>query len=103
MSWSHLLIEGYCLFDKDKDEKIPDCCDNGPDNIGLNCLLKKEYKNSMCPFFGYKKTRSTIAITDGEGHVINFDSFESDDIDENKWIEGETRWIKKCSNIIDNI
>lgn len=102
MNWSHLLIEGYCVFNPEKDKALPSCCTNGAGKISFNCLLHDEEGKRMCPYFGFQKSKSTLALTNNEGNTIAFDSFESNQSDENKWQQEELRWVNEKAKVIKN-
>lgn len=101
MNWSHILIEGFCLFDTDSDSVVPSCCINGLGNTGINCLLSKETEKSMCPYFGFQEAKSTILLTNNIGVSIEFDSFDSDELDENEWRKKELDWIENKKELIN--
>ncbi len=103
MNWSHVLIEGFCLYNEDKEKKNPSCCINGIGKIGFHCLLFNEKKKAICPFFGFQKSKTTIALTNNEGDVIDYNSFESIELDEKKWREEEKKWLDQCVNVLKEL
>ncbi len=103
MSWSHILVEGYCLFDKKKHKKVPECCINGSNKIGFNCLIYNEEEHRFCPFLGLSKSKSTIALNNIEGKLVTYDTFELEDnfIDEKEWLYKESQWIKYWKKMLN--
>ncbi|MGE8033465.1 hypothetical protein [Lysinibacillus sp. NPDC093692] len=101
MSWTHIVLEGYCSFEENEGEEIPKCCSEKPGILGYHCLQDAVSKNNICPYFSFNSARSTLVLTDKNGKAIEFDSFFGDlDLSEKDWLVQEERWIKKWRKTI---
>ena len=66
--------------------------------------MNEEKINSICPYLIFGKARSTLALTDRNGEVINATIFWDDlKLSEEEWIMKEEEWIKKSNNILEKI
>ena len=93
----NILIEANCIFDYDnKDKSVPDCCLYGPNEISVNCLKHNGNMHQYCPFLIFGTAKATLALTDGDGDVINSDMFWGDfNMSSEVWIQKENEWINK--------
>lgn len=94
MAWNHLVLEGYCLFSKDKEE-IPRCCKYEPGILGLHCLDYDEEQHIYCPFFAYGNARTSLVLTGNHGEEVAHKTYSSDCVDEKEWMKNENLWIEK--------
>lgn len=101
MSWSHLLIEGHCLFDKENENSKPTHCKYGIENISTNCLYD-EKRGTICKYFGFKEAKSTLLLTNSQGKPVEFDSFDSSEKYVKKWKELEKERLNKWKRILDS-
>lgn len=105
MGWKHIVVEGYCFFEsnKNKENKIPEFCINGPGSLGLQCIAGNEDNNMRCPYFAFGKARSTIIVTDEEGEdfaCAGFDVEDAQNLSEEEYLEKEKEWINNWSEKI---
>lgn len=102
----HLMIEANCMYwwsEETKEEvKNPGCCEYGIGNISLNCLKYDETSKKMCPYLAFGTPRTTLALTDKSGEVINANTFFDDlGLSSEEWERREEEWIKKCNDILN--
>ena len=102
MSWNHIVVEGYCLFDEKKDIQRPACCQGTNGMTGLYCLEYDEQSKWYCPYFAFGKADSTVVLTDGDGKEIAFSAFSSDENIENEeeWVKKQAKWLVAWKEII---
>ena len=106
MGWKHIVLEGYCAFNNEKNLNMPPhCCKLFPENIGLHCLNYDEKEHKFCPYLGYGTAPSTIVLTGNDGEEVSFKVFNSDEnlSNEKKWLKQEEKWIEECKNKIENL
>lgn len=101
MNWSHLLIEAYCVYDSEVEQNIFCTCKKEPKTVGIHCLTFDGVEGKACPLFSFHKARSTVALTNSEGDVIQFNVFETNTINEDKWREEEQKWINKKRRMLE--
>lgn len=102
MKSSHLILEAICLAKK--KEESTKCICKGEQIISINCLCDCNKMFSPCQFIAFSKAKSTIALTNEEGIVINANEFFGGfKISEKEYYEKEKRWIEKCDKIIDEL
>lgn len=92
MNWRYMALEGYCLYDEEDYTNVP-CSNRQKGVISLNCL-ECNNKKEICKYFGFKKARSCVILTDLDGNEIQHKSFESEEIDEDLWLKNEEKWSK---------
>ncbi len=106
MTWKHILFEANCIynFDDNINKAVPNCCKYEPGKIGPFCLSYDKDNHKYCPYLGIGKARSTIAVANTEGEVVNGTCFfQPLNIDEDKWVKSELKWIDKQIEYIRNL
>lgn len=102
----YLLIEANCVFDYEveSNSNVPKCCKDGIGNVSLNCLNYQKGTNSFCPYLIFGTAKSTLALSEKNGEIINANSFWGDlRLSEEEWNLKEEKWIEKCNGIIKKI
>lgn len=94
MSWGHIVVEAYCIFNGEETLK-PNCCKYRPGITGSYCLTYDNSQHVYCPYLGFTNARSSLILTDKNGDAVASEIFYCDEVDEIKWLEVEQKWIKK--------
>ena len=99
---TNILIEANCIFDyDDKNTTLPKCCLRGQNKIGINCLKYNGDIHQYCPFLIFGTAKATLALTDGEGDVINSNVFWGDlKMSAEEWKQKENEWIIKQNSYL---
>jgi len=100
VAWNHLVVEGYCSYEKEVFQNVP-CCNAKPGLTSILCLSDGN-ENIQCPYFGCVKARSSVILTDEHGNDASCTTFWSDEVDENEYIKKEKEWLEHWKMIIDN-
>ncbi|MBP5578233.1 MAG: hypothetical protein J6X56_01930 [Ruminococcus sp.] len=102
METSHLILEAICLSNQKEETNKCNC--KGKQIISIECLRDNQKNFSPCCFLGISKAKSTIALTDEKGIVINgnefFGGFKTS---VKEYAEKERQWIDKCDKLIDDL
>ncbi len=102
MKLSTLILEAICLADQNEETKNCNC--KGKQILSIDCLRDCNHIFSPCKFISISKSRSTIALTNENGTVINANEFFGGfKIDKKEYLEKEQNWIDKCGKIIDEL
>lgn len=102
----HLMVETNCIYDlmETNNIHVPECCKFGVGNISINCLKYHETSNKICPYLIFGTAKSTFALTDKSGEIINAVSFFDDlKLSPEEWDRREEAWIKRCNDILNDI
>ncbi len=92
MRWNYLMLEMYCSYSEKEFKNVP-CCKTNVGSIGAICLSDGE---NICTYCGFKEARSTVALSNGEGEVIQTKGFSDDnEINEEKWKMRQLEWCEK--------
>lgn len=94
MNWGHIVIEAYCSFNEENISP-PNCCKYKPGLVGAYCLGYEEKQHVYCPYLGFCKARSSIILANENGEAVASETFCCDEINEQKWLATEQKWIKK--------
>lgn len=102
----HLIIEANCIFDYEEENNInvPKCCKYGIGNVSVNCLSYQKETNRVCPYLVFGTAKSSLALVDKNGEVVNAVSFWGDlRLSEEEWNLKEEKWITRCNDILKTI
>lgn len=106
MAWNHILLEGYCFFnsERNKAKEVPTYCKNGPGKLGLHCIAGCGKSNTRCPHFSFGEARSTVVVTDEKGEDFACNGFAVEDatrLTDSEYLEKEKSWITSWSKKIN--
>ena len=102
MKTSHLILEAICLSNQSEEANKCNC--NGKQIISIECLRDSQKNFSPCCFLGISKAKSTIALTNEKGIVINTNEFFGGfKASEKEYGEKEKQWINTCDKLIDEL
>ncbi|WP_310602853.1 hypothetical protein [Anaerosporobacter sp.] len=99
----NILLEGNCMynFEKEVNTELPNCCICGVNNVSINCLKYDEDKRIYCPYLALGTAKTTIALTDEQGYVVEADGFWADlSLSADEWRQKEKEWVKEKRHYI---
>lgn len=67
MVFGHLVLEGYCSLDPNKEDETVACRETKTRVISPSCVEKATF----CKFFSYCKAANLLAATDSKGMEID--------------------------------
>jgi len=105
MGWNNIVIEGHCMYKYENGDNsflnVP-CSNKNPGFICADCICS-DANDERCKYFGFLKARSCVVLTDHDGNEIDFESYYSDEHDEELWFKGEKEWSNKWQQIFKNM